>query len=129
MKSNFFSTAIMKTSVIGTEFRNRYLSNPKHPNVFIAKAVVFEGPEDYHKRLNNKKLKIDENSISYESTISISSADKLDLILSGTLVKFIASSDSCFHSAQTPNVSDGVENPITYIVASVLPCSSYSLHI
>jgi dihydroxy-acid dehydratase len=63
MKSNFFSTAIMKTSVIGTEFRNRYLSNPKHPNVFIAKAVVFEGPEDYHKRLNNKKLKIDENSI------------------------------------------------------------------
>ena len=63
MKSNFFSTAIMKTSVIGAEFRNRYLSNPKHPNVFLAKAVVFEGPEDYHKRLNNKKLKIDENSI------------------------------------------------------------------
>ena len=53
----------MKTSVIGAEFRNRYLSNPKHPNVFVAKAVVFEGPEDYHKRLNNKKLKIDENSI------------------------------------------------------------------
>jgi len=63
MKSNFFSTAIMKTSVISKEFRKRYLSNPKHPNVFNGKAVVFEGPEDYHKRINNKKLKIDENSI------------------------------------------------------------------
>ena len=63
MKSNFFSTAIMKTSVISKEFRKRYLSNPKHLNVFNGKAVVFEGPEDYHKRINNKKLKIDENSI------------------------------------------------------------------
>ena len=63
MKSNFFSTAIMKTSVISKEFRERYLSNPKHPNIFLGKAVVFEGPEDYHKRINSKKLKIDENSI------------------------------------------------------------------
>ena len=63
MRSNFFSTAIMKTSVIGKEFKERYLSNPKHFNVFKANAVVFEGPEDYHKRLNSKKLKIDENSI------------------------------------------------------------------
>ena len=53
----------MKTSVISKEFRNTYLSNPKHPNVFNCKAVVFEGPEDYHKRLNSKKLKIDEKSI------------------------------------------------------------------
>ena len=63
MKGNFFSSAIMKTSVISKEFRERYLSNPKHPNVFKGKAVVFEGPEDYHKRLNDKKLKIDENSL------------------------------------------------------------------
>ena len=63
MKSNFFSTAIMKTSVISKEFRKRYLSNPKHPNVFHGRAVVFEGPEDYHKRINSKKLKINENSI------------------------------------------------------------------
>ena len=63
MKSNFFSSAIMKTSVISKEFKERYLSNPKHPNVFNGKAVVFEGPEDYHKRLNSNKLKIDENSI------------------------------------------------------------------
>ena len=52
MKSNFFSSAIMKTSVISKEFKERYLSNPEHPNVFNGKAVVFEGPEDYHKRLN-----------------------------------------------------------------------------
>ena len=63
MKGNFFSSAIMKTSVISSEFRKRYLSDPKHPNVFKGKAVVFEGPEDYHKRINSKKLKIDEKSI------------------------------------------------------------------
>ena len=63
MKSNFFSSAIMKTSVISKEFRERYLSDPKKSNVFNGKAVVFEGPEDYHKRINDKKLKIDENSI------------------------------------------------------------------
>ena len=63
MKSNFFSTAIMKTSVISKEFKKLYLSNPKHPNVFLGRAVVFEGPEDYHKRINSKKLKINENSI------------------------------------------------------------------
>jgi len=63
MKGNFFSSAIMKTSVISKEFTKRYLSNPKHPNMFYVKAVVFEGPEDYHKRINNKNLKIDENSI------------------------------------------------------------------
>ena len=63
MKSNFFSSAIMKTSVISKEFKDQYLSNPKQPNVFNGKAVVFEGPEDYHKRINDKKLKLDENSI------------------------------------------------------------------
>ena len=63
MKSNFFSTAIMKTSVISKEFRERYLSNPKHPNVFNVNTVVFEGPEDYHKRINSKNLKINEDSI------------------------------------------------------------------
>ena len=63
MKGNFFSSAIMKTSVISPEFRERYLSDPNHPNVFKGKAVVFEGPEDYHKRINSKKLKINEKSI------------------------------------------------------------------
>ena len=63
MKSNFFSSAVMKTSVISSEFKKRYLLNKKNPNIFIVNAVVFEGPEDYHLRINNKKLKIDENSI------------------------------------------------------------------
>ena len=63
MRSNFFSSAVMKTSVISDEFRKRYLSDPKNKNVFEANAVVFEGPEDYHSRINDEKLNIDENSI------------------------------------------------------------------
>jgi dihydroxy-acid dehydratase len=63
MKSNFFSSAVMKKSVISDEFRKRYLSNPKKLNVFEANAVVFEGPEDYHLRINDDNLKINENSI------------------------------------------------------------------
>ena len=53
----------MKTSVISSEFRKRYLSNPKNLNLFEANAVVFEGPEDYHLRINDESLNIDENSI------------------------------------------------------------------
>ena len=63
MKSNFFSSAVMKTSVISSEFRERYLSNPENPNVFEANAVIFEGPEDYHLRINDENLEINENSI------------------------------------------------------------------
>ena len=57
MKSNFFSSAVMKTSVISSEFRKRYLSNPTSPNLFEANAVVFEGPEDYHLRINDEEFK------------------------------------------------------------------------
>ena len=63
MKSNFFSSAVMKTSVISSEFRERYLSNKDNLNVFEVKAVVFEGPEDYHLRINDENLEVDENSI------------------------------------------------------------------
>ena len=63
LKGNFFNSAIMKTSVISDEFKKRYLSDRDRPNSFICKAVVFEGPEDYHKRINSKKLNIDEKSI------------------------------------------------------------------
>ena len=63
MKSNFFSSAVMKTSVISSEFRERYLSNKNNLNVFEVKAVVFEGPEDYHLRINDENLEVDENSI------------------------------------------------------------------
>ena len=63
MKSNFFSSAVMKTSVISSEFRERYLLNKDNLNVFEVKAVVFEGPEDYHARINDKNLQVDKNSI------------------------------------------------------------------
>jgi dihydroxy-acid dehydratase len=53
----------MKTSVISDDFRARYLSNPKDPDAFEGRAVVFEGPEDYHKRIDDPKLKIDEQTI------------------------------------------------------------------
>jgi dihydroxy-acid dehydratase len=60
---NLFDSAIMKTSVISEEFRKRYLSNPADPEAFEGKAVVFDGPEDYHKRLDDPSLGIDENTM------------------------------------------------------------------
>ena len=61
LKGNLFDSAIMKTSVISTEFRDRYLSNPDDPEAFEGRAIVFEGPEDYHDRLDDPALEIDEN--------------------------------------------------------------------
>jgi xylonate dehydratase len=63
LSGNLFDNAIMKTSVIGAEFRARYLSNPKDPEAFEGRAVVFDGPEDYHKRIEDPALSIDENCI------------------------------------------------------------------
>jgi dihydroxy-acid dehydratase len=63
LKGNLFDSAIMKTSVIGEEFRKRYLANPKDPNAFEGRAIVFDGPEDYHKRIDDPKLEIDAHCI------------------------------------------------------------------
>ncbi|WP_420959293.1 IlvD/Edd family dehydratase [Brucella sp. IR073] len=63
LKGNLFDSAIMKTSVISPEFRDRYLSNPNDPDAFEGTAVVFDGPEDYHHRIDDPSLGIDENSI------------------------------------------------------------------
>ena len=63
LRSNFFETAIMKVSVISEEFKKRYLSNPNNPNYFESKAIVFDGPEEYHKKINDPNLGIDENCI------------------------------------------------------------------
>jgi dihydroxy-acid dehydratase len=63
LRGNLFDSAIMKTSVITPEFRQRYLENPKDKNAFEGKAVVFDGPEDYHHRIDDPALKIDEHSI------------------------------------------------------------------
>ncbi len=63
LSGNLFDSAIMKTCVISDEFRKRYLSNPKDLNAFEAKAIVFDGPEDYHANIDNPALGIDENTI------------------------------------------------------------------
>ncbi|MGH6789627.1 MAG: IlvD/Edd family dehydratase [Pseudolabrys sp.] len=62
LSGNLFDSAIMKTSVISEEFRKRYLSDPKNLDAFEGRAVVFEGPEDYHARIENPSLKIDERT-------------------------------------------------------------------
>ncbi len=63
LRGNLFNSAIMKTSVISDEFRQRYLCDPKHPNAFEGRAVVFDGPEDYHRRIEDPALGIDEHTI------------------------------------------------------------------
>jgi dihydroxy-acid dehydratase len=63
LHGNLFDSAVMKLSVISDEFRQRYLSNPKDPDAFEGRAMVFEGPEDYHHRIDDPKLKIDENTM------------------------------------------------------------------
>src|SRR5262249_29698186 len=63
LKGTLFDSAIMKTSVISKEFRRRYLSNPKDMNAFEGRAIVFEGPEDYHRRIDDPSLKIDEYTL------------------------------------------------------------------
>jgi len=63
LSGNLFDAAIMKISVISDEFRARYLSKPKDPNALEGRAVVFDGPEDYHARIDDPALKIDENTL------------------------------------------------------------------
>jgi dihydroxy-acid dehydratase len=60
---NLFESAIMKTSVISPEFRDRYLMNPDDPEAFEGPAVVFDGPEDYHRRIDDPATGITERSI------------------------------------------------------------------
>lgn len=60
LKGNLFDSAIMKTSVISEEFRARYLSDPDDPDAFEGRAIVFDGPEDYHRRIDDPSLEIDE---------------------------------------------------------------------
>ncbi|MDP3340582.1 IlvD/Edd family dehydratase [Frigidibacter sp.] len=63
LSGNLFDFAIMKMSVVSAEFRDRYLSEPGNEGVFEGKAVVFDGSEDYHKRINDPELGIDERTI------------------------------------------------------------------
>jgi dihydroxy-acid dehydratase len=63
LSGNLFDSALMKTSVISKDFRERFLSQPGSEGIHEARAIVFEGPEDYHDRLNDPELAIDENCI------------------------------------------------------------------
>lgn len=63
LTGNLFDSAIMKTSVISEEFQQRYLNNPEDPEAFVGNAVVFDGPEDYHHKIDNPEIEITENSI------------------------------------------------------------------
>lgn len=63
LSGNLFESALMKTSVISQDFQKRFLSEPGNEGVFEARAVVFEGPEDYHERINDPALGIDERTI------------------------------------------------------------------
>ncbi|MBI1204086.1 MAG: dihydroxy-acid dehydratase [Rhodopseudomonas sp.] len=63
LKGNLFDSAVMKTSGISQDFRTRFLSNPNDPDAFEGRAVVFEGPEDYHARIDDPSLEIDEHTL------------------------------------------------------------------
>ncbi|WP_374383102.1 IlvD/Edd family dehydratase [Dongia sp.] len=63
LKGNIFDSAIMKISVISKEFRDRYLSDAKDKNAFVGTAIVFDGPEDYHHRIDDPALAIDAHSV------------------------------------------------------------------
>ena len=63
LRGNLFDAGLMKTSVIGAEFRRKYLERPGDPNAWEATAVVFDGPEDYHARINDPDLPVDEDSM------------------------------------------------------------------
>jgi dihydroxy-acid dehydratase len=63
LSGNLFDSAIMKISVISEEFRRRYLSDPQDPNAFEGRAVVFDGPEDYHSRIDDPALAIDAHTM------------------------------------------------------------------
>ncbi len=63
LSGNLFDGAVMKLSVISDAFRARYLSDPAHPDRFEGRAIVFDGPEDYHHRIDDPALGADEDSI------------------------------------------------------------------
>jgi dihydroxy-acid dehydratase len=63
LRGNLFDSAIMKLSVVGPEFRDRYLSDPDDPDAFEGRVVVFDGPEDYHLRIDDPALGIDDRTL------------------------------------------------------------------
>ena len=91
LSGNLFESAVMKTSVISEEFRQRYLSNPKDPNAFEGRAVVFDGPEDYHRRIEDPSLEIDASTMLFIRGVGPigypGSAEVVNMQPSGALIK------------------------------------------
>jgi dihydroxy-acid dehydratase len=91
LSGNLFESAIMKTSVISEEFRQRYLSNPKDPNAFEGRSVVFDGPEDYHRRIEDPSLEIDASTMLFIRGVGPigypGSAEVVNMQPSGALIK------------------------------------------
>lgn len=63
LSGNLFDSALMKTCVISDDFRQRYLSEPGNENCFESRVIVFDGPEDYHARIDDPELNIDESCL------------------------------------------------------------------
>ena len=91
LKGNLFNSAIMKTSVISEEFRQRYLVTPGDEDAFEGRAIVFDGPEDYHHRINDPQLNIDAHCIlviRYCGPVGYpGSAEVVNMLPPGALVK------------------------------------------
>jgi dihydroxy-acid dehydratase len=103
LRGNLFDSAIMKTSVISQEFRDRYLSSPQDPDAFEGRAVVFDGPEDYHSRIDDPALQIDENCVLFmRGTGPIGYPGGAEVVNMRAPVRLIAQG---FH--QLPCIGDG----------------------
>jgi dihydroxyacid dehydratase/phosphogluconate dehydratase len=71
LSGNLFDSALLKTSVISEAFRKRFLDRPGSENVVEARAIVFEGPEDYHQRINEPSLEIDETCMLFIRNVGL----------------------------------------------------------
>ncbi len=109
LHGNLFDSAIMKTSVISDEFRKRYLSNAKDPNAFEGRAVVFDGPEDYHHRIDDPALGIDEHSVLFMRGVGPigypGSAEVVNMQPPATLIKKGVTSLACIGDGRQSGTS------------------------
>jgi dihydroxy-acid dehydratase len=109
LRGNLFDCAIMKTSVISEEFRQRYLSDPKDPDAFEGRAIVFDGPEDYHRRIDDPALAIDEHCILFMRGVGPigypGSAEVVNMQPPATLIKNGVTSLACIGDGRQSGTS------------------------
>lgn len=121
LAGNLFDAGLMKTSVIGEEFQQRFLSNPDDPNAFEGRAIVFEGPEDYHNRINDPSLDIDATCLLIIRGVGPvgypGSAEVVNMLPPDALVKIGVN--------QLPTIGDGRQSG-TSASPSILNCSPES---